>query len=81
MPKVKITVLESHCRGGHFSAGDTFIVEDLCPPLCHELWNMAYPYVFSLQNGANLDCGDSRTTYFEMQCPDEGRVRIRGEVI
>lgn len=34
---------------------DEFIVEDLCPPLCHELWNTMYPLVYALQNGAELD--------------------------
>ena len=55
MAKVKLTVTESNCRSGYFKAGDTFIVEDLCPPLCHELWNVAYPYIFALKNGAMLD--------------------------
>ena len=37
---------------------ERFIVEDLCPPLCHELWNSIYPSVYALQNGASLDYGD-----------------------
>ena len=65
MAKVKLTVIESRCRSGYFKAGDTFIVEDLCPPLCHELWNIAYPYVFALQNGALLDKGEARAKEFE----------------
>ena len=52
--KVKMTITESNCRSGYFKAGDEFIVEDLCPPLCHELWNVIYPYVFALQNGVAL---------------------------
>ncbi len=35
--KVKLTITESRCRGGYCRKGDEFIVEDLCPPLCHEL--------------------------------------------
>ena len=54
MAKIKLTVTESRCRSGYHQAGDTFIVEDLCPPLCHELWNRVYPYLFALQNGADL---------------------------
>lgn len=77
--RVKLTITESNCRSGYFQKGDTFIVEDLCPPLCHELWNTIYPYVFALQNGAALDCGESRARQFEAKCPDGGRVIIRGE--
>ena len=81
MAKVKLTVLESRCRGGYCKKGDEFIVEDLCPPLCHELWNVIYPYVFALLNGAELDYGDARGKAFDAQCPDGGRVRVHGEVI
>ena len=35
-------------------------MEDLCPPLCHELWNSIYPLVYALQNGALLDYGQTR---------------------
>lgn len=81
MPKVKLTVTESRCRGGYHKKGDTFIVEDLCPPLCHELWNHIYPYVFALQNGADLDYGTVRSARFDAKCPDGGRVCIHGEVM
>ena len=81
MKKVKLTILESRCRGGYCKLGDEFIVEDLCPPLCHELWNAVYPYVFALQNGAELDHGDTHAKAFDAQCPDGGRVRVHGEVI
>lgn len=79
--KVKLTITESRCRSGYFQEGDTFIVEDLCPPLCHELWNIIYPYVFALQNGASLDSGDARSNSFTARCPDGGRVCICGELI
>ena len=81
MAKVKLTVTESNCRSGYFKAGDTFIVEDLCPPLCHELWNVAYPYIFALKNGAMLDKGDSKSSEFDCVCPDECRVKLHGETI
>ena len=55
--KVKLTITESKCRCGYFKKGQEFIVEDLCPPLCHELWNNIYPSVYALQNGASLDYG------------------------
>ena len=80
MRKIRLTVLDSRCRDGLCKAGDTFLVENTCPPLCHELWNRAYPYVFALQNGAELDCGETRARRFEVDCPDGGRVRLRGEV-
>lgn len=81
MEKVKITVLESRCRGGYCKKGDEYIVEDLCPPLCHELWNSIYPLVYALQNGATLDYGNSRSREFEMRCPDGGRVCVHGEIV
>ena len=79
--KVRLTITESNCRSGYFKTGEEFIVEDLCPPLCHELWNIIYPYVFALQNGADLDCGCNRDFQFDAKCPDEGRVCIHGEVV
>ena len=81
MRKVKLTITESACRCSYHKAGDCFVVEDLCPPLCHELWNTIYPCVFALQNGAALDCGDSRGRSFDAKCPDGGRVCIHGEVL
>lgn len=81
MKKVKLTITQSACRSGYFEKGQTFVVEDLCPPLCHELWNQIYPYVFALQNGAKLDCGEDRATSFDAQCPDGSRVHIHGELM
>ena len=81
MAKVKLTITESRCRDGYCKKGDVFIVEDLCPPLCHELWNNIYPSVYALKNGAELDYGDIRTKAFDAQCPDEGRVHVHGEMI
>ncbi|MBR6643884.1 MAG: TIGR04076 family protein [Lachnospiraceae bacterium] len=81
MSKVKLTITENKCRSGYFKTGQEYIVEDLCPPLCHELWNRVYPYVFALLNGADLDYGDSRAKMFDVQCPDEGRVCIHGELM
>lgn len=81
MRKVKLTITESRCRGGYCQKGDEFLVEDLCPPLCHELWNSIYPYVFALLNGAQLDHGETRLAAFDARCPDGGRVCIHGEVV
>lgn len=81
MPKVKLTVVESRCRSGCMKQGDVFIVEDLCPPICHELWSMIYPNVYVLLNGGQLDQGESRATWFQQRCGDESRVLIRGEVV
>ena len=79
--KVRLTITESDCRSGYFKTGEEFIVEDLCPPLCHELWNVIYPYVFALQNGAALDYGCKQDFQFDAKCPDGGRVCIHGEVV
>ena len=81
MSKVKITVINSKCRGGYCKAGDEFIVDDLCPPMCHELWNDIYPMVYALKNGATLDYGTGRAKCFDARCPDGGRVIVHGEVI
>lgn len=80
MPKVKIVITESKCRSGYFKKGQEFIVEDLCPPLCHELWNSIYPSVYTLLNGGNLDYGPGKAKMFDAKCPDEGRVCVHGEV-
>ncbi|BCN30221.1 TIGR04076 family protein [Anaeromicropila herbilytica] len=81
MAKVKITITESKCRGGYCKKGEEFIVEDLCPPLCHELWNGIYPFVYALQNGALLDYGNKKAPMFDMKCPDQGRVEVHCEII
>ena len=81
MGKVKITVTDSKCRSGYCKKGDEFTVEDLCPPICHELWNSVYPMVYALQNGAELDYGNKRAKCFDAKCPDEGRVCVHGEAL
>ncbi len=81
MPRVKLTITASNCRSGYFKKGQEFIVEDLCPPLCHELWNNIYPLVYALLNGANLDYGGTRAKMFDAKCPDECRVSIHGEIM
>lgn len=55
MSKVKLTVIESKCRCVYLKTGAEFVVGDLCPPICHELWNDIYPSVYVLQNGGDLD--------------------------
>lgn len=81
MPAIKLTVTKGDCRCGYHREGDTFLVGDLCPPLCHELWNVAYPYIFALMNGADLDCGEHRLLCFDAACPDGARVMIHGESV
>lgn len=81
MRKVKLTVTRSECRCGYHRAGDTFVVGDLCPPLCHELWHTVYPSVYALLSGASLDYGEGRAPEFDAKCPDGGRVCVHGEII
>lgn len=81
IPKVKLTVTESRCRSDYCQKGQEFVVEDLCPPLCHELWNNIYPLVYALLNGAKLDYGNVRAKQFDAKCPDESRVIIHGELL
>jgi uncharacterized repeat protein (TIGR04076 family) len=81
MAKVKLKVIESNCRCAYLNEGDEFIVEDLCPPICHELWNSMYPFIYALQNGAMLDYGDKKAPMFDVKCPDEGRVIVHGEIM
>jgi uncharacterized repeat protein (TIGR04076 family) len=79
MAKVKLTVVESNCRCGYCQKGEVFIIGDLCPPICPELWNVLYPFVYALLNGATLDYGAGREPMFDIRCPDENRVAIHGE--
>ncbi|WP_242985345.1 TIGR04076 family protein [Vallitalea okinawensis] len=79
--KVKLTVLESTCRGGYHKEGDTYIVEDICPPICHELWQCIYPSVYTLINNGDLDFGTRKAKKFQCKCPDNGRVLIEGKVV
>ena len=81
MRVVKLTVVESRCRCETCHAGDEFIVRDVCPPLCHELWHAMYPFVYALLNGAELDYGEGRAKMFDIKCPDGGRVVIHGEAV
>ena len=81
MAKIKLTVTASCCRSGYHKTGDEFVVEDICPPICRELWHRAYPYIFALQNGATLDKGKEKCRCFDVSCPDGGRVCLHGEVI
>ncbi|MBI9011463.1 MAG: TIGR04076 family protein [Clostridiales bacterium] len=81
MMKVELTIVESKCRSHYHKAGDTFIVEDICPPICHELWQCIYPNVFALINNGSLDYGDKKAKKFSYRCPDNGRVLIEGRVI
>lgn len=81
MEKVKLTITKSQCRSGYCKKGDVFFVKDLCPPVCHELWNVIYPFVYALLNGAELDYGDTHAKKFDAQCPDGGRVHVHGEIV
>lgn len=78
---IKLTITEANCRCNYHSKGEEFLVGDLCPPLCHELWHTIYPSVYTLINGGTLDYGDSKDKCFNAGCPDGGRVRIHGEVL
>ncbi|MDK2866492.1 MAG: hypothetical protein PWP51_1271 [Clostridiales bacterium] len=78
---VKLTIVNSCCRSGYHKTGETYIVGDICPPICHELWHVAYPNILVLQNGGTLDSGCEKLRKFEVKCPDEGRVTLCGEVI
>ena len=49
MPQVILTVTQANCRCGYHRQGERFVVGELCPPLCHELWHCAYPLVYALQ--------------------------------
>jgi len=81
MAKVKLIITKSNCRSGYCFKGQEFIVEGICPPMCHELWGNIYPAVYTLLNGGCLDKGNVKAKEFDAKCPDEGRVCIHGEVI
>lgn len=75
-----MTITQARCRCGYHKQGDVFVAGDICPPLCHELWNTIYPSVYVLLNGGTLDYGSKREKCFDAECPDGGRVCIHGEV-
>ncbi|MBF4691537.1 TIGR04076 family protein [Fusibacter ferrireducens] len=79
--KVRLEIIESKCRSHYHKKGEVFIVEDICPPICHELWHVIYPNVYVLTNNGVLDYGCMKAQKFEARCPDGGRVTIRGEAI
>ncbi len=81
MAKVTRVITCSKCRSGYFKKGQEYIVEDLCLPLCHELWSNIYPFIFVLQNEVKLDCGNVRAQMFGAICSDESRAGVCGEVI
>lgn len=54
----------------------------MCPPICMELWNYAYPYIWALLNGAESDSADgTKKKSNNITCPDEVRVHLHIEVI
>ncbi|MCH4886262.1 TIGR04076 family protein [Acidaminobacter sp. JC074] len=79
--KVKLTITDANCRCGYHHEGEEHIVGDLCPPICHELWQCIYPSVYVLMNGGILDYGNDKAKKFIGKCPDGGRVEIMGEVV
>lgn len=79
--KVELKIIESNCRSNYHKEGDTFIVGDLCPPICHELWQCIYPSIYTLLNNGELDYGSGKEKKFSCRCPDHGRVLIEGRVI
>ena len=64
-----------------FQKGEKYIVNGLCLPFCHELWNSIYPSVYVLINGGDLDYGERGAKMFDAESPDKGRVKINGEVL
>lgn len=53
-----------NCRDYAFN-NLSFIVDDIFPPLCHELWHSIYPSVYTLLNGGALDYGETRIKFFD----------------
>ena len=82
MAKVKLIITESNCRSRFHQKGQEYIIDEtICPPICMELWGYAFPYVWTLINGGELDVGVEKTKSFDIVCPDGGRVKMHGEVI
>lgn len=82
--QVKITVTRSSCRDGFHKKGQEYILTGdtpACPPICMELWHYAYPYVWALMNGADLDNDDAKAKSCEVCCPDECRVHLLIECV
>ena len=78
MCQIKLTILESRCP--QHQEGQEFTVKELCPPLCHELWQCIYPQVYALSSGGKLDPEGRRADWFSIRCPGEGRVVVMGKL-
>lgn len=51
------------------ATGDSFVVKDLCPPLCHE-FPIQYPFTQSLLNGIAGLCGEQlQDNELDAKCP------------
>lgn len=64
--------------GAVIKKGQEFVSEDLCPPLCRELWNGICPLVYALLNRAVIRYRNVHTKTPESEYPDEGRESIHG---
>lgn len=78
--RVRLTVTESRCRCGIHQKGEEFVIGEVCPPICHELWNNIYPMVYALGSGGELESGEGYSKGFTARCPDGGRVEVRCEL-
>ena len=79
--RMKLTVIRSECRGGLHSEGEEYVIGEVCPPICHELWNNIYPMLYAAGCGADIESGEGYSSAFTASCPDGGRVTVKCERI
>ena len=63
------------------SVGDTSLINIWIATRQSQIRGLIYPFIYTLQNGADLDYGNIKAPMFDMKCPDDGRVIVHGERI
>ena len=73
--RVKLTVIRSECRSGLHGEGEEYVIGEVCPPICHELWNNIYPMLYAAGCGEHSGAVSHDAVYLENA---EARCRAAG---
>lgn len=77
MAKVKLTITKNNCTCGYYEDNQEFIIGDLCPPICSDVWYEMYPVILALQKDGIY----KGKTEFDFDCKTEGKVGIHVGII
>ena len=67
----EIRIIESRCRDGLNRAGEVFLFDGHCPPICPELMAPMNHLLYAIKEGMKRIDGDDTVT---VKCPDSARV-------